>query len=62
MPNRRPSSVLIRHVRLSRRQPEVSVDDLALMLELEATFGLHDDFRRRLQRALDDACRQGKRH
>jgi len=50
----------VRHVRLGRRQPAVSVNDLALMLEIDLELGRHDDFRRRLQRALEAAREQGK--
>jgi len=49
----------IRTVRLDRRHPPVDVADLALMLEIDLAFGRPADFRRRLQRALDDAVRQG---
>ncbi len=40
-------------VRLNPRLPPVSVDDLALMLEIDLMLGLKKDFRARLQRALD---------
>ncbi len=54
---RRPSK--IRYVQLHRRQPIVSIEDLALMLEVDLSFGRRDDFRRRLQKALDSAHQQG---
>ncbi len=51
----------IHAVKLSQRLPEISIDDLATMLEIDTILGRKDDLRRRLQRALDDAGYQGSR-
>ncbi len=51
----------IHAVKLSQRLPEISIDDLATMLEIDAILGRKDDLSRRLQRALDDAGYQGSR-
>ena len=45
--------------RLARRHPPVSLDDLALMLEIDLALGQRRDFERRLRRALEEARRQG---
>ena len=55
-----PSLSIIDDVRLTLRGPSVSVMDLAVMLEIDLTLGRQKDFRIRLQRALNDACRQGQ--
>ncbi len=56
MANRsRPQRREIKRLRLSRRQPAVSIRDLALMLEIDLSLGRRSDFRRRLQRALHAA-------
>ena len=47
-------------VTLDARHPPVSIEDLALMLEIEALQGGRSDFRKRLQRALNDAYQQGQ--
>jgi hypothetical protein len=52
--------VRIHHIKLQQRQAPVTIDDLAQMLEIDLTvFADHSAFRRRLQRALDDAFQQG---
>lgn len=55
------SSLKIYEVRLHPRQPKITVDDLANMLEIELMLMPEGRkaFRRRLQRALDDAFWQG---
>lgn len=55
------SPLKIYEVQLSARQPKVTVEDLANMLEIELLIMPNGRaaFRRRLQRALDDAYRQG---
>ena len=51
----------VRTVRLCRRQPSIGIGDLALMLEIDLMMlGDKAGFRRRLQRALNDAWRQGR--
>ncbi len=56
-----PASALKVHfVTLHPRQPAITIDDLALMLEIDLElFNDKNGFRRRLQRALDNAFRQG---
>ena len=51
---------IVGHVTLDRRHPPVTIDDLALMLEIEILRGFRKEFRHRLQRALNDACHQGR--
>lgn len=55
----RPPRPKVRRVRLNRRQPDVSVDDLALMLQIDVELGHAGNFRRRLQKALDNAYLRG---
>lgn len=50
----------IHRITLRAGQPPVSLDDLALMLEIDLALGRKLDFNRRLRRALGDAWRQGK--
>lgn len=51
----------IRNVRLHKRHMTVTIGELAQMLEMDlALFADRIGFRRRLQRALDDAFHQGK--
>jgi hypothetical protein len=46
---------------LQPRQPAVSLDDLALMLEIDLTvLGDKHGFQRRLKRALENAFQQGQ--
>jgi hypothetical protein len=61
MTDRPQTHLIIRNIRLDIHLPPVSVNDLALMLELDLAFARRGDFRRRLRRALNDAARQGTR-
>jgi hypothetical protein len=55
----RPQPPRIRRLRLRGRQAAIGFNDFALMLEIDLALGRRDKFRRRLQRALNDAQRQG---
>jgi len=48
----------VRLIRLDNRRPPVTVEGLALMLELDLLLGRRNDCLRRLQSALDAAARR----
>jgi hypothetical protein len=45
-------------IMLSKNNPAITVADLALMLEIDLSLGCKEDFRQRLQKALDAVARQ----
>ncbi len=48
------------HVRLNPNLPPISVEDLALMLEMDLFLGQREDFTTRLRSALHAVAQQGK--
>ncbi|GEM_PF-2073873 len=55
----RPSRLSGKHIvslRLNPRHPPVSVEELAMMLEIDLALGRRGDFIKRLQNALDAAA------
>jgi hypothetical protein len=64
LPSTSPSSrkkaqrFCVNQIALTKRGGPISVDDLALMLEIDLSLGFKADFRERLQKALDAVARQ----
>jgi hypothetical protein len=48
-------------LRLSRHHPPCTINDIALMLELDLALGNKQDFERRLRKAITEAFKAGQR-
>lgn len=55
--SKRSTRLTVNEIILRKNSPAITVDDLALMLEIDLSLGCKDEFRERLQKALNAVAR-----